>query len=487
MSEQKHHKPASPVSDSAVEHVRHVGPPDHIRIGDGRLTAPQHSDFAMQDVDEYRNSGPQGIMMPADNDLSDYASLDMNDFTPFFDFNSAASESKPSPNDLDFKNHIPQYQNTFSPSPFSAGLQLTPQTHIAHVSSRKRTREREDTDALGFSGGYTIEEDVGPKSPMVDVKKESSAPPAALTNSTDHQSNFADYMTRQADSPEDFNFEPPAHSPQAPIPQKGSTSIGLAVPNGAQYLEGTQCRLFMDFPKNTKASSSGFSYTSHDGTVLIKSRVETQIPVRFVLYPPSAPYEVLRLPRHTIAKVKFIEDGHPMSNPETLDLQATLVCASAMQERDQLERALHEARGDPIPDWIIRIQEHKLKEDEAKIEAALARPDGDSSPTTSQKEGSGKEDRKEKIDYSKPRYGAPVNICEQCMNRERKRASRKKNRKAEEEEMWARDEHRRIIVFNTNQVRAFEKRTALDRPLTTETQMRICCYCRHHGEKEGFR
>ncbi|KAI5852145.1 hypothetical protein BZA05DRAFT_337350 [Tricharina praecox] len=95
--------------------------------------------------------------------------------------------------------------------------------------------------------------------------------------------------------------------------------------------------------------------------------------------------------------------------------------------------------------------------------------------------------RKDKeIDYDKSVFGAPVQICEQCMNRERKRASRKKNKKPEEEEKWAQDERKRIIVFNTNQVRQFEQYPGAQRAIAAETQMRICCYCRHHGEKDGF-
>ncbi|KAA8911777.1 hypothetical protein FN846DRAFT_773689 [Sphaerosporella brunnea] len=96
-----------------------------------------------------------------------------------------------------------------------------------------------------------------------------------------------------------------------------------------------------------------------------------------------------------------------------------------------------------------------------------------------------KEERKEKIDYSHGLYGAPVQICDPCINRERKRASRKKHKKPEEEEKWALDETKRIIVFNTNQVRQLERPQGAA-AVYAETQMRICCYCRHHGEKEGF-
>ncbi|KAI5818938.1 hypothetical protein BZA77DRAFT_242454 [Pyronema omphalodes] len=151
---------------------------------------------------------------------------------------------------------------------------------------------------------------------------------------------------------------------------------------------------------------------------------------------------------------------------------------------DQRERALCEARGEPIPEWVTKIQNEKLAQEEAKDEA---------SPSSNRDSALPNKDERKKIDYSKPVFGAPVQICEQCMNRERKRAGRKKNKKPEEEEKWLQDEALRIIVFNTSQVRKWEPFPAGTGPpnapgaVYAETQMRICCYCRHHGEKEGFR
>ena len=238
--------------------------------------------------------------------------------------------------------------------------------------------------------------------------------------------------------------------------------------------------LDIDFPK--------FPRTAHGPEV--KSRVETQIAVRFILKPAPEGVSKIRLPRHAIAKIKYIEDSHPQNNSDILDLHATLVCASAMRAKDQLERAMYEARGASPPAWVVEYQKEQLELQRNRIDDVQNRPkeEGDATSSTS-REGSvnGKDERRQKTDYSKPAFGAVVQICEQCMNRERKRAGRKKNKKPDEEEKFAQDEKKRIIVFNTNQVRQFEPLTGHPGSIFAETLMRICCYCRHHGEKEGFR
>lgn len=81
-----------------------------------------------------------------------------------------------------------------------------------------------------------------------------------------------------------------------------------------------------------------------------------------------------------------------------------------------------------------------------------------------------------------------VNICSGCMNRERKRASRKKVRVPIDEAHWNCDRDRRAIIFNCKEIVEFSQITSeggivgrrLDLP------MRIACYCRHHGEELGF-
>ena len=95
-----------------------------------------------------------------------------------------------------------------------------------------------------------------------------------------------------------------------------------------------------------------------------------------------------------------------------------------------------------------------------------------------------------------------VKICGRCIDRERKRAARKKNWSAEEQDIFNRGEHLRVIVFNTNEVKEWQspaevsekeiQRTGPLPPMSPDAMlvhlpMRIACYCRHHGEKLGFR
>lgn len=76
-----------------------------------------------------------------------------------------------------------------------------------------------------------------------------------------------------------------------------------------------------------------------------------------------------------------------------------------------------------------------------------------------------------------------VNICQGCMKRERKRASRKKNKSLVEEAHW--NQEKRAIVFNCREV--IDLTIDEDGIKQLELPMRLACYCRHHNEKVGFR
>ncbi|KAI5298522.1 hypothetical protein KEM55_003296, partial [Ascosphaera atra] len=183
-----------------------------------------------------------------------------------------------------------------------------------------------------------------------------------------------------------------------------------------------------------------------------KSRVETQIPIRLTLAPLPAGAKKIRLPRHTVSKPKFFAKGDTSPSPEVLELHTNVVCTSAMQ-------------------------------DPAKLEGALARARGEQAPSNSEN----------LLSPESPLNGGDVRICSNCIKRERKRANRKKQRKPEEEELFQRDEERRIIVFNTTELRDWSEppRGATSEPLPAsamqvELPMRIACYCRHQSEKLGF-
>ncbi|KAI6267349.1 hypothetical protein MCOR28_010259 [Pyricularia oryzae] len=193
----------------------------------------------------------------------------------------------------------------------------------------------------------------------------------------------------------------------------------------------------------------------------LKSRVETQIPVKLTISPLPPGIKRLHLPRHTISKPKLIAKPWPERSPDMLELTVMLVCTSAMQNPEVRKRAL------------------------ARAAAA--------SSTSKPGDGNNEADKEE----IKPQDGGEVHICPGCITRERKRAARKKAKKPEEEENWTRDEHRRVVVFNTHEIKEWQdpnapgpKAAQSGHYLTSgviDAPMRIACYCRHHQEKGGFR
>lgn len=193
----------------------------------------------------------------------------------------------------------------------------------------------------------------------------------------------------------------------------------------------------------------------------LKSRVETQIPIRLTMYPLPAGVKKLRLPTHTISKPKFLAKPEIGRSPDILELHTSLVCTSAMQDKSKLERAYARARGEVV-----------------KRCTSIVSTSTDENP----------ED-----DEDNPLEGGEVKICQGCIQRERKRASRKKQRKPGEDELFQKDEDKRVIVFNTNEIKdwlepAKESTVTYTPPgaMQVELPMRIACYCRHQNEKNGF-
>lgn len=208
----------------------------------------------------------------------------------------------------------------------------------------------------------------------------------------------------------------------------------------------------------------------------LKSRVETQIPIKMTLFPIPPGVTKLHLPTHTISKPKLLAKPTPPKSPDTLELHTTLVCTSAMQNQEFFERACARAAGPESPDPSPR------KTPETQSPGTTTEDDDD--------------------DESKPLNGGEVHICSGCVTRERKRAARKKVKKAEEEEAWHKDETKRVIVFNTQEIKDWQAPSNQiasdatgDRPepfvpegaMQVDAPMRIACYCRHQNEKVGFR
>jgi hypothetical protein len=201
----------------------------------------------------------------------------------------------------------------------------------------------------------------------------------------------------------------------------------------------------------------------------LKSRVETQIPIKLTLFPIPPGIVKLHLPTHTISKPKLLSKPPHEKSPDTLELYTTLVCTSAMQNQEFRRRAF------------------------ARAATASQTQDNRSDEST--------EDISDDDDENKPLNGGEVKICTGCITRERKRAARKKVKKVEEEESWHKDEGRRVIVFNTHEVKEWQQPSSQiqseatgDRlePMVPEgamqvdAPMRIACYCRHQNEKLGF-
>ncbi len=182
----------------------------------------------------------------------------------------------------------------------------------------------------------------------------------------------------------------------------------------------------------------------------------------------------LHLPTHTISKPKLLAKPTPEKSADTLELHTMLVCTSAMQSSNNLKRALDRAAGLDVT----------LKKEERRCSA------GDAAASL-----------ESEVDGTSPLNGGEVKICVGCIIRERKRAARKKVKKVEEEDAWHKDEAKRVIVFNTHEIKEWQQpsrdvppdstgdRQVQEFPegaLQVDAPMRIACYCRHQSEKLGF-
>ncbi|CAN6597705.1 hypothetical protein TRVA0_001S04698 [Trichomonascus vanleenenianus] len=86
-----------------------------------------------------------------------------------------------------------------------------------------------------------------------------------------------------------------------------------------------------------------------------------------------------------------------------------------------------------------------------------------------------------------------IMICQRCMNREEKRASRKKNIDFNEKEHWSVERQRKLAIFNCREVllMSLTKECNINnetlRAKEIELPMRLACYGRHHNATQGFR
>jgi hypothetical protein len=102
------------------------------------------------------------------------------------------------------------------------------------------------------------------------------------------------------------------------------------------------------------------------------------------------------------------------------------------------------------------------------------------------------------VSASNPRQ--PILMCDKCLNREKKRAFRKKNLDTSEQRYWSDGRLRRLAIFNCKEVVsiplekscAVENANAASSPLIVQGReihlpLRLACYSRHHSAKNGYR
>ncbi|KAL9086644.1 MAG: hypothetical protein Q9159_004053 [Coniocarpon cinnabarinum] len=206
-----------------------------------------------------------------------------------------------------------------------------------------------------------------------------------------------------------------------------------------------------------------------------KSRVETQIPIRITLHNPPPGFKRIHLPTYTISKPKFQIRPRFQGASDTLELHTLLVCSSAMRNKlGAVDRALKRAAAGEVPMRKVKVDPNKPDEIEEE------EPPGEDNP-------------------ARPLNGGSVSVCVGCMQRERKRAARKKTKKHDEESEWSQDEAKRVVVFNCAELKDWclpegnketpvrEQSTNNLQAMTVYLPMRIACYCRHQQEKVGFR
>ena len=242
----------------------------------------------------------------------------------------------------------------------------------------------------------------------------------------------------------------------------------------------------------------------HIGPISAKSRVETQINVVMTLEKPPPGTEHLHLPLHTIAKSKLLAKEDYDRN-RALELHTMLVCTSAMHSAANRDKALQRAAAQNNTE-IQRRAELTRQESNQGDDMVIAVPN----------------DPKHLPEDERPANGGEVKICANCIQRERKRAGRKKLKKEEEQQHWERFETERVVVFNSNEYLPFkppepreqgppgsahrealgglsmqqegghggqqnqEPYTPPEGAVQVTAAMRIACYCRHQSEKEGF-
>ncbi|KAI9858512.1 MAG: hypothetical protein M1813_006453 [Trichoglossum hirsutum] len=395
------------------------------------------------------------------------------DMENHFDFESAASSPSPLGTAFISSRHTTATRPSFLPSrrppQAGSGHQLdrqSPRVGLPACHNELSTLTAIQRRNAGSPGGTFAVHGVRETSPLSAMIMSHESSPSAIFNnhspSPDAEAEFGGGPMLSGSSqnptwPASFSFR----DPSAPNPSS-NTQIPSPMLNS----------LASPFSPAKPLPGRGATHRLTLHPTPLKSRVETQIPIKMTLHPMPPGVTKLHLPTYTISKPKLLAKPPPPRSPDTLELHTMLVCTSAMQNPELLNRALARAAGTDV-----------------KGEAVSRSPSQDGQSDLSDD------------DEKKPLNGGEVKICPGCITRERKRAARKKVKKVEEEESWYRDEQKRVIVFNTHETKDWQQPTrelsvepGTDRTpppvpagaMQVDAPMRIACYCRHQNEKLGF-
>ncbi|KAK7948309.1 uncharacterized protein PG986_009195 [Apiospora aurea] len=364
------------------------------------------------------------------------------DDSNFFDFASASSSpsAPPTNGNVSLSPEDHSAVSAKSPSLQRKGHGKAPSVSTLHLTSLATlTHARQYAFTNGISGAKAV----GSREASPMFASHESSPAGMFKDSPVSENN----MNISADS---FQFRLPGPNSGWPAQVPFSARHGAGMPQGVHT-------------GGLTASAPGVAYNglAFEGKATLriqptplKSRVETQIPIKLTFHNLPPTIKRLHLPRHSISKAKLLHKGPVESSPDMLELYTMLVCTSAMQDEKKRCKAFEQA-------------------------AKASRP-------TSPNPGP-------EADEIKPQNGGEVRICHGCITRERKRAGRKKNKKPEEDELWDKYQNYRAIVFNTQEVKEWQVATDTGIGMTpppgtmqVDAPMRIACYCRHHQEKMGF-
>lgn len=314
---------------------------------------------------------------------------------------------------------------------------------------------------------------------MFSINPSRDQSPATTNMMFNQASPNAIFSTPSSDSPDAFNNQAwnPSFAQNPAWP--GDFTNQLASPGAMAFTPSPGANGNTPGASAKGATSTLGKSPLHIAPISTKSRVETQINVVMTLEKPPPGTEHLHLPLHTIAKSKLLAKDE-FDKSKVLELHTMLVCTSAMHNPQFKEKALQKAAA--------------ANNEEIQHRAELARQTGDEE----------KNDPKNVEEAERPANGGEVRICTNCIQRERKRAGRKKTKREEEQQHWERFETERVVVFNSNEYLPFkppemqyppreggmtvdgEQYIPPEGSLQVSAAMRIACYCRHQSEKEGF-